>query len=108
MTSFKQFGQKGCTSNFFNQIYFDFVDKAILADTEKESVILRIQDLEQQLESAKKDSSDELAQAKANLKKMETEGQAHDNELTGLLRPLAKALSGTLTEEFLSWESLYC
>ena len=67
--------------------------KAILADTEKESAFLRIKDLEQEVESAK-GSSTELARVKAKLEKMETEGQAHDEELTGLLVPLAEALSG--------------
>ena len=65
---------------------------------EKESAFLRIADLEQQLKSAK-ESSNELAEVKSKLKKLEKEGQAHNDELTGVLVPVAKALSGNSIDE---------
>ena len=70
--------------------------KATLAETEKESAFLRIKELEQQVKSAK-ESSAELARVKTKLEVVEKEGQAHDEELTGLLVPLADALAGLAT-----------
>ena len=51
------------------------------------------------MESAK-ESSAELAQVKAKLETVEKEGQAHDEELTGLLVPLAEALAGWPPDTF--------
>ena len=68
-------------------------DATIVANTEKDSALLRIVDLEKELESAK-ESNEELVELRKKLKEMETVGQDHDEELTSLLDPVANALSG--------------
>ena len=69
------------------------IDAAIVANTEKDSALLRIVDLEKELKSAK-ESNEELVELRKKLKEMETMGQAHDEELTSLLDPVVNALSG--------------
>ena len=69
------------------------VDAAVLAETEKNSALSRIEELEKELQHAK-DSNVEFEQLKKDYKELETSGKAHDEELTRLLRPVAQGLSG--------------
>ena len=74
--------------------YYCFtVDDAAMAETERNSAISRIADLEKELEFIKQ-SNNELEDFKKKYEKLEADGKAHDEELTSLLDPVAKGLSG--------------
>ena len=64
-----------------------------MAETERNSAISRIADLEKELEFTK-ESNRELEELKKKYKKLEAAGKAHDEELTNLLDPVAQGLSG--------------
>ena len=65
-------------------------DAASQAETERNSAISRISDLEKELVFVK-DSNKSL---KKELKDLEIAGKLHDEELMGLLDPVAQGLSG--------------
>ena len=69
------------------------VDAAAMAETERNSAISRIFDLEKELKFVK-ESNKELEQLKKEYKELEASGKAHDEELTRLLDPVAQGLSG--------------
>ena len=64
-----------------------------MAETERNSAISRIADLEKELQFVK-ESNEELEDLKQKYTKLEAVGKAHDEELTSLLDPVAKGLSG--------------
>lgn len=64
-----------------------------MAETGRNSAISRIADLEKELEFVK-ESNNELQDLKKKYEKLEADGKAHDEELTSLLGPVAKGLSG--------------
>ena len=64
-----------------------------MAEIASISALSRIVDLENELKFAK-ESNKELGDLKKKLKKIEAAGQAHDEELTSLLDPVAQGLSG--------------
>ena len=64
-----------------------------MAETERNSAISRIVDLEKELEFAK-ESNRELDELKKKYKKLEAAGKAYDEELKSLLDPVAHGLSG--------------
>ena len=64
-----------------------------MAETERNSAISRIADLEKELEFVK-ESRSKLEDLKKKYKKLEAAGKAHEEELTSLLDPVAKGLSG--------------
>ena len=66
------------------------VDVAVLAETERNSALNRIVDLEKELEFVK-DSNKDL---KKKYKDLESVGKKHDEEMVALLDPVAKGLSG--------------
>ena len=65
-------------------------DTASRAETERNSAISRIADLEKELEFVKNSNKD----LKKNYQDLETAGKLHDEELVALLDPIAKGLSG--------------
>lgn len=65
-------------------------DAASQAETERNSAISRISDLEKELVFVK-DSNKDL---KKELKDLEVAGKLHDEELVALLDPVAQGLSG--------------
>ena len=64
-----------------------------MAETERNSAISRIADLEKELEFVK-ESNKELEDLKQKYAKVEAAGKAHDEEMASLLDPAAKGLSG--------------
>ena len=64
-----------------------------VAETGRNIAISRIADLEKELEFVK-ESNNELEDLKKKYEKLEADGKAHDEELTSLLDPVAKGLSG--------------
>ena len=77
----------------FRLNFFLLGDAAVMAETEKNSAISQISELEKELQFAK-ESNTELEQLKKSYKELETSGKAHDEELTWLLDPVAQGLSG--------------
>ena len=73
-----------------------FVAAARTAESERNSAISRIADLEEELKFAKS-STDELNRVQDELKSLEAAGQAHDEDLTALLEPIVTNLSGKIT-----------
>ena len=75
------------------EFFYLLVDAAVVAETERNSAISRISDLEKELQFVK-ESSTELEQLKKSYKELEASGKARDEELTRLLNPVAQGLSG--------------
>ena len=65
-------------------------DAASQAETERNSAISRISDLEKELVFVKNSNKD----LKKELKDLEVAGKLHDEELVALLDPVAQGLSG--------------
>ena len=70
-----------------------------MAESERNSAISRIADLEQELEFAKS-SADELMKVQDELKSLEEAGQTHDDDLTALLEPIVANLSGKFSRNY--------
>lgn len=66
------------------------------AESERNSALSRVADLEEELKFAKS-SADELKKVQEELKSLEEAGQAHDDDLTALLEPIVADLSGKIT-----------
>ena len=64
-----------------------------MVETERNSAISRIADLEKELEFTK-ESNRQLKELKKEYKELEATGKAHDEELARLLDPVTKELSG--------------
>ena len=64
-----------------------------MAETERNSAISRIADLEKELKFVK-ESNTKLEPLRKKYKEWEASGKAHDEELTRLLDPVAQGLSG--------------
>ena len=80
---------------------FEFTIAAVrTAESERNSAISRIADLEEELKFAKS-SADELKRVQDELKSLEAAGQAHDEDLTALLEPIMTNLSGKITRDFI-------
>ena len=75
------------------------------AESERNSAISRIADLEEELKFAKS-SADELKKVQDELKSLEEAGQTHDDDLTALLEPIVADLSGKTTRNYLDDISL--
>ena len=73
-----------------------------MVETERNSAISRIDDLEKELEFVKESNSN-LEDLKKKYEKLEADGKAHDEELTSLLDPVAKGLSGKFTRRSLAY-----
>ena len=69
------------------------------AETERNSALSRIADLEEELKFAKS-SADELKKVQEELKSLEEAGQTHDDDLTALLEPIVADLSGKITRNY--------
>ena len=69
------------------------------AETERNSALSRIADLEEELKFAKS-SADELKKVQEELKSLEEAGQTHDDDLTALLDPIVVNLSDKITRDF--------
>ena len=74
-----------------------FAAAARTAESERNSAISRIADLEEELKFAKS-SADELKKVQDELKSLEAAGQAHDEDLTALLEPVVTNRSGKITQ----------
>ena len=72
------------------------------AESERNSALSRIADLEEELKFAKssaKLAADDLKKAREELESLEKAGQTHDDDLTALLEPIVADLSGNITRE---------
>ena len=67
------------------------------AESERNSALSRIVDLEEELKFAKS-SADELKKVQEELKSLEEAGQTHDDDLPALVEPRVADLSGKLLE----------
>ena len=75
------------------------------AESERNSALSRIADLEEELKFAKS-SADELKKVREELESLEKAGQTHDDDLTALLEPIVAVLSGNITRNYLNGISL--
>ena len=76
-----------------------------MAETERNSAIRRIADLEKELEFVK-DSNKDLKQ---KYKELESAGKKHDKEMVALLDPVARGLSGKQSDHPLCFlSSFFC
>jgi hypothetical protein len=71
------------------------------AESERNSALSRIADLEEELKFAKS-SADELKKVRSELESLEKAGQTHDDDLTALLEPIVADLSGNITRDYVN------
>ena len=71
------------------------VDVVVLAETERNSTLSHIVDLDKELEFVK-DSNKDL---KKKYKDLESAGKKHDEEIVALLDPVARGLSGKQSDQ---------
>ena len=82
-----------------------FAAATLTAESERNSALSQIVDLEEELKSAKS-SADELKKVREELESLEKAGQTHDDDLTALLEPIVADLSGKTTRNYLDDISL--